>query len=119
MRRRDFLTLLGGATAAWPVAARAQQPAMPLIGVLISSTLGPYAERLAAFHRGLKQGGFVEGANLAVEYRSRNIARRGDVSGRRRTLASAGSSHSAHPSIAEMSLDQVGHAQLASHCART
>jgi putative tryptophan/tyrosine transport system substrate-binding protein len=55
MRRLDFPTLLGGATAAWLVAARAQ--------------LGPYAERLAAFHRGLKQGGFVEGANLAVEYR--------------------------------------------------
>jgi putative ABC transport system substrate-binding protein len=68
MRRREFVTLLGGA-AAWPLAARAQQPAMPTIGVLISSALGPFAERVAAFHRGLKQGGFVEGANLAVEYR--------------------------------------------------
>jgi putative ABC transport system substrate-binding protein len=68
MRRREFITLLGG-SAAWPVAAYAQQPAVPVIGVLISQTLGPYADRLAAFHRGLKQGGFVEGGNLAVEYR--------------------------------------------------
>jgi putative ABC transport system substrate-binding protein len=68
MLRRDFITLLGGA-AAWPVAAGAQQPAPPVIGVLISQTLGPFAERLARFHRGLKEGGFVEGANLAVEYR--------------------------------------------------
>jgi putative ABC transport system substrate-binding protein len=72
MRRRDFITLLGGAAAwpvaAWPLAAHAQVAA-PTIGVLLSSTLGPFAERMAAFHRGLKQGGFVEGANLAVEYR--------------------------------------------------
>jgi putative ABC transport system substrate-binding protein len=68
VRRRDFITLLGGA-AVWPVAVRAQQPAVPVIGVLITQTLGPFADRLAAFHRGLKEGGFVEGANLAVEYR--------------------------------------------------
>jgi putative ABC transport system substrate-binding protein len=68
VRRRDFVTLLGGA-AAWPLAAWAQQPALPAIGVLISQTLGPNADRLAAFHRGLKQAGFVESANLAVEYR--------------------------------------------------
>jgi len=69
MRRREFITLLGGTAAAWPLAARAQQGARPVIGVLISQTLGPYAERVAALHRGLKEGGFVEGANLAVEYR--------------------------------------------------
>jgi putative ABC transport system substrate-binding protein len=68
MNRREFITLLGGATA-WPLAARAQRPAPPVIGVLISQTLGPFAERLARFHRGLKEGGFVEGANLEVEYR--------------------------------------------------
>jgi putative ABC transport system substrate-binding protein len=69
MRRRDFITLLGGTAAVWPLAARAQQAAVPTIGVLITTTLGPFADRLAAFHRGLKEGGFVEGANLAVEYR--------------------------------------------------
>jgi putative ABC transport system substrate-binding protein len=68
MRRRDFITLIGGA-AAWPLAARGQQPAVPVIGFLATQTLGPYADRIAAFHRGLKQGGFVEGGNLAVEYR--------------------------------------------------
>jgi len=69
VKRRGFMGLLGGAAAAWPLAARAQQPAPPAIGVLISQTLGPFVDRLAAFHRGLKEGGFVEGANLAVEYR--------------------------------------------------
>jgi putative tryptophan/tyrosine transport system substrate-binding protein len=68
MRRREFITGLGAA-ATWPLAARAQQGAPPVIGILNSQTLGSYAERLAAFHRGLKEGGFVEGANLAVEYR--------------------------------------------------
>jgi putative ABC transport system substrate-binding protein len=68
MRRREFIAGLGSA-ATWPVAAQAQQPAVPVIGFLISQTLGPFAERLARFHRGLKEGGFVEGANLAVEYR--------------------------------------------------
>jgi len=65
MRRREFIA----GAAAWPLAARAQQAAPPVIGVLISQTLGPYVERMAGFHRGLKEGGFVEGANLAVEYR--------------------------------------------------
>jgi putative ABC transport system substrate-binding protein len=69
MRRRDFITLLGGAAAAWPVAGRAQQTGLPVIGMLNSQTLGPDAERIAALHRGLREGGFVEGANLAVEYR--------------------------------------------------
>jgi putative ABC transport system substrate-binding protein len=67
MQRRDFLALFGGA-AGWPLAARGQAVA-PTIGFLHSQTPGPFADRLAAFHRGLKEGGFVEGANLAVEYR--------------------------------------------------
>jgi putative tryptophan/tyrosine transport system substrate-binding protein len=68
MRRREFVTLLGGA-AVWPVSAGAQQPALPLIGIMNSQTLGPYSDRMAAFHRGLKEGGFIEGGNLAIEYR--------------------------------------------------
>src|SRR5215471_10619738 len=69
MNRRHFITLLTGTAAALPLAVHAQQPAPPVIGFLISQPLGPFAERLGRFHRGLKEGGFVEGANLAVEYR--------------------------------------------------
>ena len=69
MRRRQFITLLGSAAAAWPLAARGQQPAVPVVGFIRGSTAAGSEHLVAGLRRGLSEAGFVEGENIAIEYR--------------------------------------------------
>jgi putative ABC transport system substrate-binding protein len=69
MRRRPFIRLLGGAAAAWPLAASAQQRTIPVVGYFSGRSAGPFAPFLAAFRQGLRETDYVEGQNVAIEHR--------------------------------------------------
>ena len=70
MTRRDFITLFAGTAATWPLVARAQQPVMPLIGILGSGSLSAFVDYLDAFRQGLRETGYIDGQNVAIKSRS-------------------------------------------------
>ena len=93
MRRRDFITLLGGAAVAWPLAARAQQAAMPVIGFLSTGAPGEDTHLLGAFHEGLKETGFIDRQNVVMEYHLAGTNTTGCRHGRGLGLAWGGGNH--------------------------